>query len=599
MENSELMSKLFKLLEKLITGIEESPDNIIKWIVSFTAIIAIRILVEGWISDFRNKSSIFIFYEFTHNFLFFIISFLLFLFLLNKLLKITLSKLSNVILWGFLIILTPPIIDNVISEGKGFWSFYKFDGILGLIKRFFTFFGDKPEIGITYGVRFEVAAVTFLLAIYAFLKIKFKTRKNKTALFYFLATAISSYALFFVLGTFPSYVTIIFEGIKNGFLKISEVDVAQMFLTPVSIFSREISEITSVFNFKMSLIYTIVFSFIFIAGLFLYQKEKLFSFLKNIRPPQIIYHLGLLLAGLGLGMVVSSSSITNYFSFFNVIGFIILAESVILAWLASVTVNDLIDQKIDKKTNSFRPLIQKSFSESEYKAIGMLLFLSSLLFSSIVNVKFALLLIAYQAVAWLYSSWPFRLKRFAFISTFVSAIASLMIFFGGFILSSPNQDLTELPKTMVILLISVFTLSLPIKDFKDIEGDKEDGIFTIPVIFGEYWGKIIVGAGIFLSFLLSVLLFNEFHLFWWAIFFGGISFWMVVKMQSVEKRIHPHTNIQNSNNNIFNLKFFIKNLKQNPRQLIGVGVNYRNIFWWMLATVSLYGIILVKIIFLK
>lgn len=575
------MDKLLKLLEKLITAIEEAPTSLTIWMASFTGIIVIRILVEGWISGFRNKSSTFIFYEFTHNFLFFLISFLLFLFLLNKILKIKLAKLSNVILWGFLIILTPPIIDNIISEGKGFWSFYKFDGILGLIKRFLTFFGDKPEIGITYGVRFEIAAVVLLLTAYAFIKIKSTSGKNKTAIFYSLITAVFSYTLFFLLGTFPSYVTIIFEGIKKGFLKISEVDVAQMFLTPISIFSREISEITSVFNFKMSLIYVLVLSFIVIVGLFIYQKEKLLSFLNNIRLPQITYHLGLLFAGLGLGMIVNSTSIASYFNFFDIVGFIVLAESVSLTWLASVVVNDLTDQKIDEKTNNLRPLIQKHFSETEYKIIGVLLFLSSLLFSSIVNVKFALLLIAYQAIAWIYSAWPLRLKRFTFISTFVSAVASMMIFFGGYILSSPGQDLTGIPKTIIILLIAAYTLSLPVKDFKDIEGDKKDNVCTIPVVFGEYWGKIIVGSGIFLSFLLSVVLLNEMRLFWWAIIFGGISFWLVNRMTPTESNVS------------------FTDLTKNPRLIAKVRINYRNIFWWIMGTVSLYGIILVKLIFLK
>ena len=568
------MNRLLKLLEKLTTSIEEAPTSLMIWVTSFTGIIVIRILVEGWISGFRNKSSTFIFYEFTHNFLFFLISFLLFLFLLNKILKVKLSKLSNVILWGFLIILTPPIVDNIISKGAGFWSFYKFDGILGLIKRFLTFFGDKPEIGITYGVRFEIAIVTALLTIYAFVKIKSRTKKNKPAFFYSLITALSSYALFFILGTFPSYVTIIFEGIKKGFFKISEVDVAQMFLTPISIFSREISEITSVFNFKMSLIYVLVFSFLLIAGMFLYQKEKFLSFLKNIRPPQIIYHLGLLLAGLGLGIITNSSSVVNYFNFFNIIGFMVLAESVILAWLASVIVNDIVDRKIDEKTNASRPLIQKYFSENEYKTIGILLFFSSLLFSSIVNIKFALLLIAYQVIAWIYSAWPLRLKRFAFLSTFVSAFASLMIFFGGYILSSPSQDLSGLPKTIIILLVIAYTLSLPIKDFKDTGGDREDQVYTVPVIFGEYWGKIIVGSGIFLSFLLSVVLLNDFRLFWWAIIFGGISFWLVNKMASTKSNIS------------------FTDLIKNPGLITKVGINYRNIFWWMLGIVFIYLIII-------
>jgi len=561
-------------MKNLITSIEENPTSIMKWTVAFTSIIALRIFIEGWIGNFRNKSSLFIFYEFTHTFLFFIISFLLFLFLISKILKVSLSKISNVILWGFLIILTPPIIDNIISRGNGFWSFYKFDGILGLVKRFFTFFGDKPEIGITYGVRLEVAMVTLLLFVYAFIKIKSEKNKNIIALKYSALVAFSSYLLFFILGTFPSYITILVEGFKKGFLSVSEVDIAQMFMSPFSIFSREIMEITSVFNFKMSLVYVILFSFIVLVGLFLYQKERLVSFLKNIRLPQIIYHAGLISSGLGLGIMANSSSGDKYFNFFNILGFIILIESVILAWLASVVANDLTDKKIDEKTNNSRPLIQNKFTENEYKIIGIFLFLFSLFFSAIVNPKFMLLLIAYQAIAWIYSSWPLRLKRFAFISTFVSAVASLMIFFGGFMLLSPNQDLTKFPKSIAILLVVAYTLSLPIKDFKDIEGDEKDGVNTIPVIFGEYWGKIIVGSGIFVSFLLSVVLLNEFRLFWWAIVFGGISFWMVNKMSAKGGSAFGG--------------------KKDSRSLI----NYRNIFWWILGVISIYGIILLEIILL-
>ena len=561
------MKKILKLAEKLINSIENSEISFIKWLASFTAVIIARILVENWISGFGNKSPLFIFYEFTHNFLFFAFSFLLFVFLLNKILKTSIAKLSNVMLWGFLIIITPPIIDNIISKGKGLWSFYKFDSISGLIKRFLTFFGDKPEIGITYGVRFEVAIVILLLFVYVFIKVRRK-KKNLAAFAHSIMAAFLAYTLFFILGTFPSYITIFFEGIRKGFMKVSEADIAGMFLSPSPLFFKEITEMTSVFNLKMSLIYVIFLSLISITGLFFYWKDKFLSFVKNARFPQVVYHIGLLSVGLALGIITNyketSFSINSYLTFFNVIGFLILVESTIMAWLASVVINDIVDKKIDEKTNNSRPLIKKSLSENEYVTIGIMLFMLSLLFSSIVNFKFMLFLIVYQAIAWIYSSWPMRLKRFTFVSTFVSSIASLMIFFGGFTLMSPNQNLSSLPKPIIILLIVGYTLSLPIKDFKDIEGDKEDKVYTIPVVFGEYWGKIIVGSGIFLSFVLSAIIINEPKLFWWAIILGGISFWLVA------------------------------DTKKDPKAL----VHYRNIFWWILTTVSVYGIILVKLIFL-
>lgn len=552
---------------------ENSRTNFFFWTLSFLSLIILRILVEGWIDKFRDRSSYFILYEFAHNFLFFLIAYILFLAIIKKLVKTSFSSISNVLLWGYLIILTPPIVDHIISKGKGFWSFYKFDGITGLIQRFFTLFGDKPEIGITYGVRFEVVAVVFLIFIYSFIKLK-KISKS-------LAVAALSYLILFVLGTFPSYVTILTKGFSKGFLNVGEIDIAQMFLVPFNIFSRDILDVTNSFNLKMSIIYSILFSVIILIGIFIYQRKKLISFLENIRLPQVIYHAGLVSCGLGLGIILNSdtqkinASIFNYFNLFNALGFLVLVESVIMAWLASVIINDFIDIKIDRKTNASRPLICSSITEKEYCGIGIILFLFSLFFSAIISVKIMLLLVAYQAVAWLYSSWPMRLKRFAFISTFVSGIASLLIFFSGYILVSDGKSIAEIPASIMMLLVIGYTLSLPIKDFKDIEGDKEDGVFTIPVIFGEYWGKIIVGSGVFLSFLLSVVFLRESSLFWWALIFGGISFWLIVKMSAKGITVPSE--------------------KKDPSQ---GSINYQNIFWWIMGVVFLYGIILVKIVFL-
>ncbi len=559
----KLAAKIGKIAAKATTAIEESRTNFLSWSAAFLSLIVARILIENWIAGFQSRSGFFLFYEFTHNFLFFLIAYIIFLVAFQKILKVKFSKFSNILLFGFLIMLTPPIIDNIISQGKGFWSFYKFDSITGLIQRYFTFFGDKPEIGITYGVRAEVAVVTILMLIYSYIKFESKSKKLISAI-KAISVAIASYTILFILGTFPSYVTIAINGLSKGFLKIKDFDVAQMFLTPVSIFSREISEITSVFNFKMSLVYVLLLTLIILWVLFIYQKAKFLAFLSNIRPPQIFYHAGLLALGTGLGLASQHISSTGFINLFNILCFLILIESVILAWLASVVINDLADKKIDQKTNPARPLIQNFFSDKDYAILGGVLFFFSILFSSIVNFKIALLLVVYQAIAWMYSVGPFRFKRFAFVSTFISAIASLMILFSGYIFVSPEQNLAGIPHSVIILLLIGYTFAIPMKDFKDIEGDKEDRVYTIPVIFGEYWGKIIVGSGIFLSFISSVIIINEPKLFWPAMIFGGLAFWTIIKMQ-----------------------------KDSQKSLI----NYRNIFWWMIGTVSIYGLFLVGFVF--
>jgi len=70
---------------------------------------------------------------------------------------------------------------------------------------------------------------------------------------------------------------------------------------------------------------------------------------------------------------------------------------------------------------------------------------------------------------------------------------------------------------------------------------------------------MIVASIIFISFMLSVFLLNEFKLFWWALFLGSAAFLSVT------------------------------NKKIKPRQL----------FWWVLGCVFIFVIILGQTLFVK
>ncbi len=546
-----LKKNILRIVKKIISQIENAPTNIYLWIFSFSAIIIIRMFVENILYNFNSAIKTSLFYEFTHTFLFFLFSYLIFLWLMKLFLKTTIAQTSNILIFGFIFIILPPILDFIISRGSGYWSFYKFDGIFGLIKRFFTFFGDAPQIGITYGVRIEVALILLLLFGLTY----FKTRKKITS----LITLIISYCIFFILGTFPSYITIIEKGFQKSFWKINNLDIASMFLSPAQIFSQKSFSLKSALNVKLSLIYALLIIGVIVLGLFLNYRDKLFAFLKNIRPIQIIYHLGLLFIGTGLG--IKFTTITWDLDFFNIISFLNIIVAIILAWITSVVVNDISDQKIDIISNKKRPLVVKIFSKQNYVVIGSITFFFSLLLSAIVNPKVAMLLIAYQALAWIYSAQPLRLKRIPILATAISAIASLLIFIAGYILVVPTQDISQLPPQILWLLFISLTISLPIKDLKDIAGDKQNGIKTIPVIFGKYWGKIIISSGIFISYILSVIFLNETKLLWWAILFGGISFWII-------------------------------NIPKNNKY-----VTDRNLIQWVMAILSVYVVVLYIIIF--
>ena len=506
------------ILTRAISFIEKNGLSYGSFLSAFFALIFLRLLVENMIGAFPTRPFHYFFFEFSHTFLFFLFSFLLFLPLLSHFAKATIKATANILLFGFLIILTPPLLDWYISGGTGYWSFYEFDGVQGLISRFFSFFGSTPEIGVTYGVRIEVTLSVLLFAVYIFLK----TRDSLRA----LLGGIASYAVFFILGTFPSYITIAVLGFSKGFLSVTETDVAGLFLSPNNIFFRPLIDPVSALNFKMSLVYALLLILTVGAFLFFSHRKLFLALYHNVRLPQVIYHGGLALLGAASAFFFVGTPLHP--SFFEILALLSLIASVISAWIASVIANDLHDQNIDALTNPHRPLPTKAIDADTYSGIGISFFLASLILAGIISFKILLLLACYQAIAWVYSAPPFRLKRFPLVATFSAACASLLILLSGFLLVAPDR-LEAFPKPLFFFLLVAYTLALPIKDFKDIEGDKADGVLTLPVLLGAERAKLLIGGFIFLLFIGSIFVLHASRLIAPAFLFGTLSFWLLQK----------------------------------------------------------------------
>jgi 4-hydroxybenzoate polyprenyltransferase len=509
--------KISSVTKKLLSYIENTPQTILGFLGAFFMLIVLRLLIESGLGLFSARNFQGIFFEFSHTFLFFLFAFLVFLPLLSFLTKDSLLHTSNLLLFGFLIILTPPIIDTILLGQNGFWSFYEFDGLYGLLIRYLTFFGDTPSIGITYGVRLEV----FLVTLGSIFLIFFKTR---SVLRSFLG-GICMYSAFFLLGTFPSWITLVLSFVSPGILSVTDATVAKIFLTPESILSRELLDIRSVLNIKMSLWYAVL---ILLSGSVLFFRHKKSHFIalyNNARFPQVFYHGGLVSVGALLAIHFENLSLpTSHFSY---LAFLILLFSAVFAWLASVISNDFFDVTIDEKTNPARPLIQKTIEPSTYRDYGIIFFLISLLLAGIVSSQALLLIFGYQICAWVYSAAPFRLKRFPIIATLLASFASILVLVAGYLAVSENHSLASLPNHFFLYLLFVFAVCLPIKDFKDIPGDKRDSVYTLPVIFGETWGKRIIGSFVLLSFSLSPFIINEPSLVPLAVLFGSFAFWVI------------------------------------------------------------------------
>jgi 4-hydroxybenzoate polyprenyltransferase len=308
---------------------------------------------------------------------------------------------------------------------------------------------------------------------------------------------------------------------------VGSSDVAALFLTPENIFARTLADFRSVLNVKMSLVYSFLSALAGALLLWRFYPRYFFALWKNARVPQLFYHAGLLVLGMLLALHFGDARIT--LDFFHLTGFLVLLLAVEGAWLASVAVNDWYDQKIDSLTNPGRPLIKRTVPPETYLTFGLIFFAISLIFSGIVSFPALLLLLGYQALAWLYSAPPLRLKRYPLIATLMAASCNLLVLVAGFLLVSPSASLAELPLSLLGFLFLAYAAALPLKDFKDLKGDAADGVYTLPVLLGEKRGKHLMSALIFLLIVASPLVFNLPALFLSALLFAALNFWLIQK----------------------------------------------------------------------
>lgn len=507
-----------KYLRSFFEKIESSPLTLGTWAIALFALITIRIAIESYFDNISFHFADQYFYKYGHFFFTFTFTYLVALPIVTWFARVTIKQAAAILLFGFLVIWTPPIIDEIVSRGVGFWSFYTFDSLSGLWERYFTFFGDRPDIGITYGVRAEIALVLIGMAMYVWLKTKSLIRS--------LGGTLLLYTALFLIGALPSLITFAFLGNEKSLMSISELDVARFMLSPVPLYAISPPDVSTVLAVKMSLAYAILLPLLTLFILFFFFRSILVAIWKNVRLPQIIYHTGLFLIGAAL-VFVYEGKIAFALDWLHFAGLFSMLLAVILSWTASVIVNDLHDVAIDTLTNPKRPLIEKTIPVETYRVIGVLMFLSAIFLAGLVSTQLALLLAMYQAVAWIYSAWPLRLKRFPFVATILASSASLFVFFGGYIVFSPEKNIVALPWPVITLLFIAYTFLLPIKDFKDIPGDRSDGVITLPILFGEIWAKRLIGSILFFVFLASIFVFKVPNLFFLAFFFGSIAYWLL------------------------------------------------------------------------
>jgi 4-hydroxybenzoate polyprenyltransferase len=499
---------LFPKMQSALRHFENQPINLTRWVILFSAIILLRIFEEDLLELNNPQTVNFIWHDFLHIFLIFLFINVLGYTILRKTLNLKFQAFLNVSLIGALFLaLIPPLLNYFFALKYKMLDFYEFYSSSELLINFFTFLHQDPFIGVLPGQRITILISLLAVGLYSFLK--------KAKISTILINVFLFYLIFYIVSTLPSIIALLIYG-----LDLSAVNVSTLFFSPTDLFNQNAISIDLTLHKKMIFSYVIIFT---ILTPILLWKNKIFkALIQNIRPIQVVYHLALLISGIGIALFFTEAYLL--FNFFNILALLIMFLIIIFIWFSSVIINDYFDENIDKISNKNRPLITNIINKKTYLQLAIFLIIISLILSILINPSITILICFYYVLTLIYNTPPLRLKKIPIIATFISALASLVIIFIGYILIVPENNLTNFPSNIIYFTLISLTLSFPLKDLKDIQGDKLNKIYTLPVIFGEKKSRLIIGVNIFISFLLSVFVLRVGEMFIPALIFGLISF---------------------------------------------------------------------------
>ncbi len=487
-------NKIEAFFKKIIEKMENSKIGLSSWLLTFICVIFIRNLLE----TFSSKINVFdiknFYFSFFHSLSYYGYIFLILILFLYFLTREKIEKITKASLFSLPLLLLPPLIDMIVSGGAGiknsyfltntslsFWkilSVFKY-GILGLANIPNKFIGISPDFQTNYGINIEVLIVTLLVIGYVFLKTKNSARIILSFLllspFYFLV-AFLPYWLQRIAGVSSLH------GVSN--------------LAPDFTWNRNLFSV----YFILSVILVSVWFFI-------HNKEKFTAIIKNLRFFRTLQILAMLFFGLYLAHPFRPN-----LRFFDILLILTACLSLIFYWAWGVLSNDLVDEESDRIDNPGRPLPSGKISRQEAKSFSAIFLIASYLSAMAVGYAFFITVFLRSCLAYLYSNPPFQLKRIPILSTFTLAFAALMTVFGGYLLVTKNS-IYNFPMKAVWLVLLAFTLGFTAKDIKDYKGDKENGVKTIPVIFGLENGKQIIGIFSFICFILPAVIFPQYFNF--------------------------------------------------------------------------------------
>jgi 4-hydroxybenzoate polyprenyltransferase len=351
--------------------------------------------------------------------------------------------------------------------------FYIEDNFWISLLRFFDPTYNIPEL--PRSVRLEIAVVTLMASVYIAIK-----RKKV------LPTVLGALSVYFLCFLYVSVPAVLIEIVKLLVAGINTLHL-KIILLPEGIISENIVVL-------LELLLTALLSLVW---LWRWNKPKAKAILKNMRLTRSAHYM--LLCLVGIAVYCLDTPIKDIFSLIPIFGTL---AAIFFAFQFSVVVNDIFDTECDRISNAQRPLVRGVLDQGEYLRIGLVFLAFSLLFSYWVNETSIMILLLFIAFYFLYSAPPFRLKRFWPLSCLIIGVEALLAFIMGEASLAAGEEALRFHAFFFLPILAIFTLASNIKDLKDIEGDRCAGVATLPVLFGERTGRIIIASLVAVSYCL-------------------------------------------------------------------------------------------------
>jgi len=489
--------------KETIQAIESKKAGFFFWLAAFFAVILLRNLFEGLLENLHGIISFYPF--FIHYILSWISMYLMFVLVLKLLSKESIIKVSKIVLVFFPIILIVPVIDFIATSGAGLDIDYAFGGPSYFVSQYFSFAADYPGMGVTPGQKTVIAISALFSAFYCWSKTKSKVRTISAAVLVYTFLGLYAYL--------PSLLGMLAFGI-SGWEQMAGI------ATPIII------------KYALDLLYVFLIISQLMLWLLLWDKKKLSVLILDIRPLRTAHYVFLMPI---FGILVYPYFTPSPMDWMSIAGLFIAA---FFAFQASVAINDLGDQSIDRINNKKRLLVKGALSPGEYKKIAIAEAAIALVLAYIVFYEIFVLILCSLALAFVYSMQPFRLRRFVFVSTFVLALISLLGFFSGYFVAGA-ASFAGMPFGPPLFILIFITLAFNAKDLKDIEGDRKAGVSTIPVLIGEQKARSLISHLIALSYILAPFLLGLPLLFFFplSIGFALINYFLLLRLKTGERAI--------------------------------------------------------------